>query len=88
MKVTLMEAGTGNGSDKVFSGGKAVLMAEASFGVATIKLQIKLPSGAYFDVANASLTAAGISAVVELPAGTYRAAVGLATAANVYLVGV
>jgi hypothetical protein len=77
--VLLSNAGVGNGSDVVFSGGKAAFMAEATFGGGSVKLQIKLPQGTYFDVPSASLTAAGFY-VTDLPAGTYRAVAATATA--------
>lgn len=77
--VILMTNGTGNGSDVFYSGGKAAFMAEATFGGGTVKLQIKLPQGTYFDVANVSLSAAGM-VVSDLPAGTYRAVATTATA--------
>lgn len=77
--ILLENAGTGNGADKVVSGGQYAFIAEATFGGGTVKLQIKLPQGTYGDVATASLTAAGMVAVF-LPAGTYRAVATTATA--------
>lgn len=75
----LIENGTGNGTDKQFKGGKAAFTVEATFGGATVKLQIKLGQGTYCDVTSASLTAAGM-VVVDLPPGTYRAVAGVASA--------
>jgi hypothetical protein len=83
--VILMENGTGNGADKYFTGGKAAFTAEATFGGGTVKLQIKLPQGTYFDVASVTLSAAGM-VVTELPPGTYRAVATTATAAYSRLV--
>ncbi len=77
--VLLSNAGTGNGADVSFSGGKAAFTADATFGGGSIKLQIKLATGTYADIASASLTAAGIY-VTDLPAGTYRAVSATATA--------
>lgn len=65
-------AGAGNQADKVWEGGKTAFMAEGTFGGGSVKLQIKLPQGTYFDVASSSLSAAGYL-VFDLPAGTYRA---------------
>lgn len=78
--VILMENGTGSGSDKIVQGGHYAFMAEATFGGGTVKLQIKLPQGAYADVTSISLSAAGMVAGF-LPPGTYRAVATTATAA-------
>lgn len=85
--VLLENAGTGNGGDKIWPGGKAAFMAEATFGGGSVKLQIKLPQGTYADIASASLTAAGIY-VTDLPAGTYRAVATTATAVYARLAGI
>jgi hypothetical protein len=77
--VLLENAGTGNGADKSFSGGKAAFIGESTFGGGTVKLQIKLPNGSYADVSSVSLTAAGM-VVTELPPGLYRAVATTATA--------
>lgn len=78
--VILMEnSGAGNGSDKFIAGGHYAFMAEATFGGGSVKLQIKLPQGTYFDVASGSLSAAGY-ANFFLPPGTYRAVATTATA--------
>lgn len=65
-------AGAGNQADKTWKGGKTAFIAEGTFGGGSVKLQIKLPQGNYFDVPSASLTAAGYF-VADLPPGTYRA---------------
>lgn len=84
----LSNAGVGNGSDKQWDGGRAVMSAEATFGGGTVKLQIKLPQGAYADVANGSLSAAGITGALDLPPGIYRAVATTATAVYASLIGV
>lgn len=83
--VILMENGTGNGSDKIISGGHYGMTAEATFGGGSVKLQIKLPQGNYADVANMSHSAAGLLSTY-LPPGTYRAVATTATAAYARLV--
>lgn len=81
MKTDLLtNAGTGNGPDTIWTGGRSVLLAEATFGGGSIKLQAKLPQGTYVDVTDGSLSAAGISKVLYLPPGTYRAVATTATA--------
>jgi hypothetical protein len=75
----LSNAGTGNGADKLWEGGKAAFLAEATFGGGSVKLQIKLPQGTYADVTLATLSAAGM-VVTDLPPGTYRAVATTATA--------
>lgn len=83
--VILMENGTGNGNDKVVSGGHYAFMAEATFGGGTVKLQVKLPQGTYADVTSVTLSAAGMVAGF-LPPGTYRAVATTATAAYARIV--
>lgn len=68
----LVNAAAGNGSDFYWKGGHTAFIGEATFGGGSVKLQIKLPQGNYFDVSGMSLTAAGIL-FCFLPAGTYRA---------------
>jgi hypothetical protein len=85
--ILLDNAGAGNGADKIWSGGKTAFMAEATFGGGSVKLQIKLPQGTYFDVASGSLSAAGYL-VFDLPPGTYRAVAATATANYARLVHV
>ena len=77
--ILLENAGAGNGSDKVVSGGHYAFMAEATFGGGTVKLQIKLPQGAYADVTSMTHSAAGVVNGF-LPPGTYRAVATTATA--------
>jgi hypothetical protein len=81
----LSNAGTGNGSDFVWPGGKTAFIGEATYGGGTQKLQIKLPQATYADVTSVSLTAAGMI-VTDLPPGTYRAVATTATANYVSLV--
>ena len=81
----LSNAGAGNGADIGFNGGVCVFGADATFGGGSVKLQIKLATGTYADVASSSLTAAGISGVLYLPPGTYRAVATTATAVYAYL---
>lgn len=86
LSVTLLSnAGTGNGSDVSYPGGKSAFIAEATFGGGSVKLQIKLPQGTYADVTSATLSAAGMY-VTDLPAGTYRAVATTATAVYASLV--
>lgn len=81
----LSNAGTGNGDEKSFPGGKAAFMAEATFGGGSVKLQTKAPNGTWFDVTDASLSAAGM-VVTDLPPGGYRAVATTATAAYASLI--
>lgn len=81
----LANAGTGNGADKAWQGGKTAFIAEATFGGGSIKLQIKLPQGTYADVTSVTLSAAGM-VVTDLPPGTYRAVSATATACYASLV--
>lgn len=78
-KVLLDNAGTGNGADVEWIGGHTSFLGESTFGGGSVKLQIKLPNGSYFDVPTASLTAAGYVNVF-LPKGIYRAVATTATA--------
>lgn len=78
-------SGAGNGADVYWYGGKTAFMAEATFGGGSVKLQIKLPQGTYFDVASGSLSAAGYLNF-DLPPGTYRAVAATATAVYARLV--
>lgn len=83
-------AGAGNGSDVMWSGGKTAFLAQATFGGGSVKLQIKVDIGgtaAYADVTSVTLSAAGM-VVADLPPGTYRAVVTTSTAAYARLVHV
>lgn len=69
----LENAAAGNGSDKIVGvGGNYSFIAEATWGGGSVKLQIKLPQGNYFDVASSTLSANGYVNLL-LPPGTYRA---------------
>ena len=85
--VVMMENGTGNGSAKTWVGGKTSLFAEATFGGGSVKLQVQLMSGAWFDVPSMSLTVAGYL-TADLPPGTYRVVATTATAAYARIVSV
>lgn len=85
--ILLENAGTGNGADKFFNGGKAAFIVESTFGGGSVKLQMKLPNGTYYDIPSASLTAAGMY-VTDLPPGTYRAVATTATANYCRLVSI
>ena len=88
LHVDLMSnSGAGNGSDKIWEGGKTAFLAEATFGGGSVKLQIKLPQGSYADVTSVTLSAAGM-VVSDLPPGTYRAVATTATAVYCRLVRV
>lgn len=77
--VLLENAGTGNGGDKVIKGGHYAFLGESTFGGGSVKLQIKLPNGTYFDCPSVTLSAAGY-VLAFLPPGTYRAVATTATA--------
>lgn len=80
MKVELLQNATGNSADKLWHGGVAVLVAEATWGGGSVKLQAKLDQGNYVDVASSTLSANGMTAGLYLPPGTYRAVATTATA--------
>ena len=80
-------AGAGNQADKVWLGGKTAFIGEGTFGGGSVKLQIKLPQGNYFDVPSATLSAAGMY-ITDLPPGTYRAVTATGSAFYARLVSI
>lgn len=86
-RIALVENASATGSGFSFKGGRAVFMAEATFGGGTVKLQVQSPNGTWMDISNGSLTAAGITAPLYLPPGVYRANIATATAVYAYLIG-
>lgn len=88
--ILLTNAGAGNGADVYFNGGKCALVANATFGGGSIKLQMKIDIGntaVYFDVVSAAFTAAGYL-IYDLPPGTYRAVVVTSTACYFRIVSI
>lgn len=80
-------AGAGNGADQLFLGGRAVFVAEATWGGGSCKVQYKTRNGTYIDVPGATLSANGMTAAIDLPAGTYRAVIATATGVHAWLLG-
>lgn len=85
-RITLVSNASATGSDFTFRGGRAMFMAEATWGGGTVKLQVKSPNGTYIDVNGGSLTANGTSAALYLPQGLYRANIATASAVYAYLI--
>lgn len=81
MKLDLLtNAGTGAGTEKVWSGGKAMMVWNATVGGGNVKLQILGPDGStWVDVASSTLSAVG-TLNVDLPLGPVRAFVTTSTA--------
>ena len=68
-----------------FLGGIFAILASATWGGGTVKLQALGPDGStYIDVPDASFTADGFFSPLYLPPGTYR--INVATAIAVYVV--
>ena len=66
------------------NGGVYALIAAATWGGGTVKLQaLSIDGSTYIDVPNASLTANGFLAPLYLPPGTYK--IDVATASAVYV---
>lgn len=87
-RVALAEnAGAGNQTAKEWRGGKAMLLAEATWGGGNVKLQIQTPQGTWVDVPSSTLSANGVLNL-ELPAGQVRAVSATATALYAYLVNI
>lgn len=84
-RLSLVENASATGTGKLFKGGPATFMAEATFGGGTVKLQVQSPNGTWLDVAGGSVTAAGATAVLWLAPGLYRANIATATAVYAYL---
>jgi hypothetical protein len=83
-RVTLGEnIGAGNGTAAHWPGGSGNLMATATFGGGSVKLQVQMPDGTYVDVDGVSLTAAGTK-YFHLGPGLIRAVVTTASAVYVY----
>lgn len=75
--------GAGNGIPKQWAGGRALLVAQATWGGGSAKLQTLSSDGStWVDITNASFTASG-SVEVALPHGQIRCVI--ATSSAVYL---
>lgn len=64
-------AAAGNGAAKTWRGGRCMLIAEATWGGGSFKLQTQTSLGTWVDVASSTLSANG-TLNLELPPGQYR----------------
>lgn len=77
----ILAAGSAALTGKMWPGGKAMFVAEATWGGGSVALQVKAGGGTWVAVANGSLSANG-TLTVDLPLGEVR--VLITTATGVY----
>lgn len=80
-------AGAGNGTPKVWGGGRGVFSATATWGGGSVKLQYMLPDGTWADVGAHTTLMANGGGGFELPRCEIRAVVATATAAYAWVQG-
>lgn len=87
-RVDLLENASATGSAKAIKAGRYILMAEGTFGGATVTVTIESPNGTFVTLAGSSLTAAGTSSVLYIPSGNAKGVLtsGTPSAMYVYLV--
>ncbi len=84
----LSNAAAGNGAAfNLNVGGWYALIAEATWGGGSVKLQVQSPQGTWIDVTSSSQSANGM-VLLQLPPGQYRGVVTTSTAAYASLVTV
>lgn len=80
-------AAAGTSAKKAFDGGKCVLVAMATWGGGSAKLQLIMADGSTAaDVANSTMTANGMTGALDLPPGQYQVVTATGSAFYVDLV--
>jgi hypothetical protein len=83
----LSNAAAGTSAAQYFPGGRAVFVAQATWGGGNVKLQCQAPGQNWFDVASSTLSADGMLPL-DLPPGQYRAVAATGSAFYASLVSV